>query len=64
VTWLRIDEAAIAAGVSERTVIRWINTGLRAKREHGHWLVDLDALDQWRANWATRQGLRRGLPRT
>lgn len=57
-TWLKIDEAAIAAGVSTRTIIRWINTGLPAERHDGHWVIDLATLDTWRTIRATRQALR------
>ncbi len=56
-TWLRIDEAAIAAGVSTRTIVRWINSGLRSEMRSGIWYVDPDALTSWRAYRAMRRGL-------
>lgn len=57
-TWLRTDEAAIAVGVSERTIYRWINTGLPAQQIDNAWHVDADTLRQWRTIHATRQALR------
>lgn len=55
--WLRIDEAAVAAGVTERTIIRWVNSGLPARHEDGHWLIDPEALVKWKAMRATHRAL-------
>lgn len=55
--WLKIDEAAVAAGVSTRTIVRWINSGLRAEMRAGVWYIDPEALMSWRSYRAARRGL-------
>jgi hypothetical protein len=55
VRWLTIDEAAIAAGVSTRTIRRWINTGLRCAGTGEATVVDPVMLEQWRAIRAMRK---------
>ena len=56
-TWLRVDEACVAAGISRATLYRWINTGLPAKRINDVWHVDAATLEHWRAIRATRRAL-------
>lgn len=53
--WLTIDQAAIAAGVTRRTIYRWINTGLRTTGTGETTLIDPTMLEHWRTIRATRK---------
>ena len=46
--WLRIDEAAVAMGVSARTVRRWIAAGMPHRRTPSGVRIHSDTLQHWR----------------
>ena len=46
--WLRIDEAALALGVSERTLWRWMKQGAPRRKVRGMLYVDPAALTEWK----------------
>lgn len=42
--WLTIPDAAQLAGVTTRTIYRWINTGLQHRKTCGHTYIHLPSL--------------------
>ena len=47
-TWLTVDEAATAAGVTRRTIHRWMAGGMMFRRTRDGIRVDADAVHIWR----------------
>lgn len=46
--WISLDVAALAYGVTRRTIERWITAGAPCLRRAGRTLVRLADLDKWR----------------